>query len=141
MATLSASDRDAIRELMFRYAWHLDHAEWDAWLALFAPDGTWGSEGARPFVGREALAKLAAGLAKRREGAPPTRHFIATGRLQPSEAGARLQTYVMVVAPAAATIKTTGEYDVAFVRDGADWRIHSLIFTPAAEPAPAGKPA
>ena len=137
MGALTAEDREAVRDLMARYAWHLDHGAWDEWRALFAPDGRWGSEGDRPFVGQDALGKLAENLTKRREGAPPSRHFIVGGWLSAVAGGARLRTYVAVMLPASGEIKTVGEYDVTFVRAASGWRIRELLFVPVGAAAPA----
>jgi 3-phenylpropionate/cinnamic acid dioxygenase small subunit len=37
-ATVSAIDKSAAEELLFREALHLDRRDWDAWLALYAED-------------------------------------------------------------------------------------------------------
>lgn len=129
---LSAEDREAIRETMARYCWHVDRAEWESWLGLFTPDGSWGAEGARPFEGGDALRKLAAGLAKKRQTSPAGRHYVTNHWIEEADGEARLRCYALVAIPGAGTIRTAGEFEVVLVKFAGDWRIRSLRFHPVA---------
>jgi uncharacterized protein (TIGR02246 family) len=55
-----ANDRAEIEDLMWRYARALDTGDGDAYAAVYAPDGQFGT-GANATKGRDALRKLAAG--------------------------------------------------------------------------------
>ena len=58
MPTLT-EDRDAIRDLMARYALYIDAGRVDEWLALFAEDGTFDTGLGDPLVGHAALRTFA----------------------------------------------------------------------------------
>jgi ketosteroid isomerase-like protein len=67
----SAEDRFAIQELCARYAWALDTGDYEAYAALFTPDGVFVERGV-PYRGREAMAEHVRELATRM--APANRH-------------------------------------------------------------------
>ncbi len=132
MLALRSEDRDAIREVMARYCWHTDHGDWEAWLGLFTADGAWSAEGARPFEGREALAKLVKGLAKKRETAAPSRHFIANEWIEAGPDSATLRAYAAIIIPASGAVRTLGEYEASLVPTPGGWRLSRLHFRPVA---------
>ncbi len=125
----------AIAEVMSRYCWHVDRGEWSEWLALFADHAVWGMRGARPFEGREALTKLAAGLAKQAAASPPTRHFTSNLLVEANEGTGSLQTYAMVVDATSGAITMVGDYEMELAVQAGGWRITRMIFNLAA-PSP-----
>jgi len=122
---------------MAKYCWHVDHCEWDAWLALFADDVCWGAKGGRPFEGRESMEKVARGLAKRRVDAAPTRHLLTADLIQVAGDHATAKGYVVVVNVASKEIATVGDLDVAFTKLADRWRIQRYEFDPIIDAATA----
>lgn len=141
MLALRGEDRDAIREVMARYCWHTDHGDWEAWLGLFTADGSWSAEGGRPFEGQEALAKLVKGLAKKRETAAPSRHFIANEWIEAGSESATLRAYAAIITPGSGVVRTLGEYEASVVPTSDGWRLRRLHFRPIVLEAPAASPA
>ena len=125
----------AIAEVMSRYCWHVDRGEWPEWLALFTDHAVWGMRGARPFEGREALTKLAAGLAKQATAGPPTRHFTSNLLVEANDDTASLRTYAMVIEVISGATIMVGDYELELVAQADGWRIARMIFNPAA-PSP-----
>jgi 3-phenylpropionate/cinnamic acid dioxygenase small subunit len=121
------SDREEICELMSRYCWHVDHSEWDAWLNLFTLDASWGVKGAPPFVGREAMGKLAEHLAQLMMQSPG-RHVIACEIVDIRGDQARLRCYLLLFACGSARTRTIGEYDISLTKVDQRWTIHTLEF-------------
>jgi uncharacterized protein (TIGR02246 family) len=141
MLALKGEDREAIREVMARYCWHTDHGDWDAWLGLFTADGAWGAEGARPFEGQEALAKLVKGLAKKRETAAPSRHFIANEWIEAGPDSATLRAYAAIIVPGSGVVRTVGEYEASLILTPGGWRLRRLHFRPIVLETSAASPA
>lgn len=121
---------------MAKYCWHVDHGEWDEWLSLFADDVHWGAKGARPFEGRESMEKVARGLAKRKEGAAPTRHLLTADIIDVAGDHATAKGYVVVVNVATKEIATVGDLDIALTKLADRWRIQRYAFDPIVEAAP-----
>lgn len=51
-------DRDAVRELRYRYNHTLDRRDWDAWVELFTSDGSFDVEGRGVHRGHDELREL-----------------------------------------------------------------------------------
>jgi len=120
-----------VQEMIGRYCWHVDRGEWPEWLALFSEDAVWGARGSRLFEGMEALRKLATGLAKRAETAPPSRHIISNILVELGDEVATLRAYALVVNAPDGAVQTIGDYDMTLIRRGDGWRIARMIFNPA----------
>jgi len=129
---------DEVREVMARYCWHVDHQQFPQWLALFAPDCAWGARGARLFEGSEAMAKLAAGLAKKAATGEPQRHFAANLLVEVDGDRATLRSYVAVIRISTGQAVTVGEYEVTLVKLDGRWKIQRMLFDAAAATTPAG---
>jgi uncharacterized protein (TIGR02246 family) len=63
-------EKDAIRELLARYCFHLDDGKFAEMAALFTEDGTWHTAFGKA-TGRAAIAEFAAGLRAHRSGVQP----------------------------------------------------------------------
>jgi len=124
------TDHEAIRDVMTRYCWHVDHAEWDSWLALFTLDASWGARGERAFEGRDAMMKLTNGLAKKYDPATSARHFTANLLIDLAGDRARLRTYLMTIQPSKEIVRL-GEYDIDLVRRDGKWLMRRLEFSPS----------
>jgi hypothetical protein len=143
MTELGPADRDAIGEVMARYCWHVDHSEWEAWLDLFAPDGAWGARDQRAFEGRDALAKLAAGLAKKRVAGKSSRHFLANALIGREGGEAVYRSYFKVVSVETGLIESIGEFYAQLAKRDGRWLIIQLVIdrlpkTAIAAETPAG---
>jgi len=128
-----------IRAVMGRYCWHVDHDEWDEWLALFADDVSWGARGARPFEGRTSMEKVARGLAKRRVGAAPTRHVLTVAIIEVDGDQATASGYVVVVNLVTKEIATVGDVSIALAKLANRWRICRYEFDPVIDTTPASQ--
>ena len=138
-----AQDRAQIEKLMWQYARALDTENADAYVAVYTPDGQFGS-GANAVKGRDALKKMINDLrqraaeteAKSGQKRPPMYHVTANGYLEFIDKDhARMEAYWMTVfsggAPnAPARVAAVGREVDELVRLNGHWLIKLRDVTP-----------
>jgi uncharacterized protein (TIGR02246 family) len=138
-----AEDRVQIEKLMWNYARALDTENADAYAAVYAPDGQFGS-GATAVKGREALKKMISDLAKRAaenekktgQKRQPMYHMTANSYLEfVDKDHARLEAYWMTVfadggSDKPSRIAAAGREVDELVRTNGQWLIKSRDVAP-----------
>jgi ketosteroid isomerase-like protein len=89
-------DKDAIRELMARYCFHFDGAEFEEWLRLFTDDGVFDVLNFGRFAGREQLRQFLHSIPLK-DGSPMMKHCVMNEIVSVSGDVATAQSYVVVV--------------------------------------------
>lgn len=124
--------REAIEDVIIRYAWAYDEQEVEEAAALFTEDGTLevSAPGVAPAVGRAAIAAfLGAARAGRAARGEQPRHLVDNVRIVATdEDGAEVVSYMTLVlthADGRATVDCAGTYADRFVREDGRWRIRS----------------
>ena len=126
-ATLTAADYLEIQQLVARYSYALDMHGGDgsAYAALFAPDGSLGTQA----KGTAQLAEFAAQTNKERSGPAFTRHFVTNVVVKPAPEGATGRSYLVTLDGAEdgkpTTMLSGGHYDDVYVKTPQGWRIKS----------------
>jgi hypothetical protein len=122
-AAVSAADRAEIHELLARYAWSLDTADEEGFVACFAPDaelvwdvfetpGTW--------RGHAALRRFIAWFRARPESAG-RQHHVSNAIITPNATGADVRSYVLVALGSEEgphRLHVMGYYEDTCIRDG-----------------------
>jgi uncharacterized protein (TIGR02246 family) len=124
---LTTDDIVAIHQLYAEYCHAIDEGDGDAYSACFTPDGTLDS-GGPALVGREKLARFAAGIPKR---TPGVRHAVSNIHARGDGDRAEGRAYFVGYSGAGGTpaVFTTGVYrDVLQRVDGA-WLFAERHFT------------
>ena len=125
--TLTASDYLEIQQLVARYSYAVDMHGGDgsAFAALFAPDGSLGTQA----TGAAQLAEFAAQTNKDRSGPAFTRHFVTNVVIKPAPGGATGRSYLVTLDAAEGDKPTTmlsgGHYDDVYMKTPQGWRIKS----------------
>ena len=118
----AADEKDAIRELMARYAYALDACKFAEVAALFAEDGEWTTNygGAR---GRAAIAALLDGNVPKPGEGPQRKHYITNiiVRLDGDTAHATSDYLVVREGESGLLPVMGGRYKDAFVKQGETW--------------------
>lgn len=114
------NDRDAIRELLHLYCFHMDEGNFTGLAALFAPDGEW----IAPYRTACGPADIAAWL---RESVPPTpkrMHYVMNSviSLTGDRGTAKPNYLVMVEGPDGPVPSVCGTYADELVRRPEGWR-------------------
>jgi hypothetical protein len=122
---LNTSDRLEIKELFARYCHHVDHAEADAWVALFTPDGVFDIEGVMRLQGAAQLRGMPGVVTEQGKG--KWRHQITNIMITPTGAGAEVRAYGLLTDwTGAGRLAGFTEYQGSVQRVDAAWRIASL---------------
>jgi hypothetical protein len=132
-ATLTAADYLELQQLVARYAYAIDMHGGDgsAYAALFAPDGSLGTQA----KGTAQLSAFAAQTNKDRSGPAFARHFVTNVVIKPAPEGATGRSYLVTLDAAEGDKQTTmlsgGHYDDVYVRTPQGWRIKSRNYVPS----------
>jgi len=93
----AAEDKDAIRELMAEYCFHLDDGRYDDMAALFTEDGAWDTAFGKA-TGRAAIAALARDIrARAGSDRPRAAHLVTNIVIALDDAHARVRSNWMVM--------------------------------------------
>jgi hypothetical protein len=117
-------EKEAIRDLLASYCFHLDGGELDKWVELFTDDGTFdvgamgkaeGHDSIREFISR---ARLTAGKVH------GVKHCTLNSIIRVSGTEARADSYVLVVRDADQKVDMAlaGRYEDLLVKRGDEWR-------------------
>ena len=119
----SLEDKDAIREVLAEYCFHLDGNRFDEMAALFAEGGTWDTAFGRA-TGRAGIAELARSI-RARAGAerPRAVHLVTNVAIVLDGARAQVRSNWMVMqnSPDGPKIGSGGAYADAMVKEGGRW--------------------
>jgi uncharacterized protein (TIGR02246 family) len=114
-------DKDAIRELLAEYCFHLDDGRYHEMAALFTEDGTWDTAFGRA-AGRPAIAELASSIRARAGADRPRAAHLVTNiviALDGTRAHVRSNWMVMQNSPEGPKLGSGGGYiDEIVQRDG-----------------------
>ena len=128
--TISAEDKVEVMNLIADYAFRLDTADLDGYVANFAPDGVFDSTGGR-FEGRDAIRAYVGNLlGDRRAGTSSTlRHVMGIPFIQSGGQGegerCRAETYVMIpggTEDGQIRVQMVGTYTDDIVKVDGRWR-------------------
>jgi hypothetical protein len=113
-------DKDAIRELLHRYCFHMDEGRFAELAALFAPDGEW----IAPYRTATGPADIAAWLQQSVPPRPRRMHYVMNSiiTIDGARATARSNYLVMVEGPNGPVPSVCGTYNDDLVRQPNVWR-------------------
>ena len=113
-------DKDAIRELLHRYCFHMDEGRFEELGALFTDDGEW----IAPYRAAKGPAKIAAWLQQSVPPEPRRVHYVMNTIIDVdgARATARSNYLVMVEGPSGPFPSVCGVYDDVLVKQPAGWR-------------------
>lgn len=119
-ADLMDSDKDAIRELLHLYCFHMDEGRFAELGALFAADGEW----IAPYRSVRGPAEIAAWLTQSVPPSPRRMHYVMNSviTVTGSTATAKSNYLVMVEGPDGPVASVCGTYADVLVRDIGGWR-------------------
>ena len=114
------TDKEAIRELLHLYCFHMDEGRFAELSALFAPDGEW----IAPYRAACGPAEIAAWLTRSVPAAPRRMHYVMNSVIAVTgEAGSAKSNYlVMVEGPDGPVPSVCGTYADLLVRSPEGWR-------------------
>ncbi len=123
-------DREAIRQLRYRYAYAMDEQDWDRFLSLFTDDATIRFPQAaldqEPIEGQAALAEFCRGL----DGRPFTAHMMHNGELtlDGDRATGRWYFEVPEVLEDGSAVWVQGRYEDEYERVDGEWKFATVAF-------------
>lgn len=129
---LTAADRADIHELLARYAWSLDTADVDGFVACFTPDAelVWDVfETPGIWRGHAALRRFIAYFRARPESAG-RQHHVGNVIITPTAAGASVRSYVLVALGSEDgphRLHVMGYYEDTCTRVGDGWRLSRRV--------------
>jgi hypothetical protein len=114
------SDKDAIRELLHLYCFHMDEGRFADLGALFAADGEW----IAPYRSARGPAEIAAWLTQSVPSTPRRMHYVMNSviAVRDNEATAKSNYLVMVEGPDGPVPSVCGTYADLLVREEKGWR-------------------
>ncbi len=113
-------DKDAIRELLHLYCFHMDEGKFAELGALFAADGEW----IAPYRSARGPAEIAAWLTQSVPSTPKRMHYVMNSVIAVTgdSATAKSNYFVMVEGPDGPTPSVCGTYVDVLVRETNGWR-------------------
>ena len=117
------AEKNAIREVLATYCFHLDNYRFTEMAALFTEDGTWHTAFGKA-TGRAAIAEFAAGLRAHRPGPTPRAIHHVTNvviTLDGDSAKVRSNWTTVQNSPDGPKIGSGGAYDDEIVKVGGSW--------------------
>ena len=129
MSELTAADRLAIQETLYRYCHHLDRGRWQEFAALFTPDCCLDLT---PLLGRyEGAAGIEQFAETLRELNVFLRHLVTNVVIEGDGERARAVAYVIAISgpPGPAQRQTTGLYEDELVKHDGRWLLHRRRLT------------
>jgi hypothetical protein len=114
------SDKDAIRELLHLYCFHMDEGRFPELGALFAPDGEW----IAPYRAASGPSAITAWLTQSVPASPRRMHYVMNSVITVTgdEAIARSNYLVMVEGPDGPVPSVCGTYADMMIRTLEGWR-------------------
>ncbi len=123
MASL-LEEKDAIRDLMSAYCFHVDEGEFDKFAALFATDGTFEPGPQGKYQGRAAIREFIASVVPKPGEGPARKHCTMNHLITVNGSEAHAMSYIIVVRESADGIipSLAGRYEDLLVKENNQWR-------------------
>ena len=117
-------DKDAIRDLMSAYCFHVDQGEFDQFAALFTTDGTFEPGPQGKYQGREAIRKFIGAVVPLPGEGPARKHCTMNHLITVNGSEARANSYIIVLREADGAIipSLAGRYEDLLVKQNGEWR-------------------
>ena len=117
-------EKDAIRDLMSRYCFHVDDCEFDKFATLFATDGTFEPGPQGKYQGREAIRKFIASVVPRAGEGPARKHCTMNHLISVNGSEARADSYIVVLRESDNGIipSLAGRYEDLLIKEDGEWR-------------------
>src|ERR1700730_3872131 len=90
-------EKDAIRDLMSRYCFHVDEGEFDKFACLFTPDGAFEPGPQGKYRGRDAIRSFIASVVPTTGEGPARKHCTMNHIITISGSEARADSYIIVL--------------------------------------------
>jgi uncharacterized protein (TIGR02246 family) len=117
-------EKDAIRDLMSAYCFHLDEGEFEKFAALFAVEGTFEPGPQGKYQGRAAIREFIASVVPGSGEGPARKHCTVNHLISVNGSEARANSYILVVREAENGIipSLAGRYEDLLVKENGEWR-------------------
>jgi hypothetical protein len=117
-------EKEAIRDLLSTYCFHLDGGELDKWLELFTEDGCFDVGPLGKAQGRPAISVFLSRIRMTTSKVHGIKHYTLNSIITVSGAEARANSYVLVVRDNDQKVNTAlaGRYEDLLVKQGDQWR-------------------
>jgi hypothetical protein len=127
MMAASLEDKEAIRELMSAYCFHLDNGEFEQFAALFTVDATFESGPLGKLQGRRAIHDFIAAHVPRAGEGPARKHCTMNHLIGVDGSNARADSYIVVLRDSENGIiaSLAGRYEDRLVKQDGHWRFQS----------------
>ena len=117
-------EKDAIRDLMSAYCFHVDEGEFDKFAGLFASDATFEPGPQGKYQGRDAIRKFIESVVPRAGEGPARKHCTMNHLITVNGSEAQAHSYIVVVREADGAIipSLAGRYEDLLIKEGGEWR-------------------
>ena len=117
-------EKEAIRDLMSSYCFHVDNGEFDKFAALFTTDATFEAGPQGKMQGREAIRKFIASVVPLRGEGPARKHCTMNHLISVNGSEARADSYIVVLLASENGIVAAlaGRYEDLIVKQDGEWR-------------------
>ena len=115
-------EKDAIREVIARYCFHIDRNDFDAWAQTFTEDGVFEVQNLMKFEGRSSIREFANHIPKNERGQTGMMHYTMNQIIDVSGERATATCYMLIVregTPLHADI--AGRYEDELVKQSGRW--------------------
>src|SRR5258707_978316 len=115
-------EKDAIRELIARYCFLIDNAEFDAWAATFTEDAVFEVVGLFKFEGRASIREFANHIPKNERGLPGMKHCTLNQIIAVSGDTATATCYLLLIREGTPLhVDIAGRYEDELVKQSGSW--------------------
>ena len=117
-------EKDAIRDLLSAYCFHVDDCEFDKFAALFAADAIFEPGPQGKYQGRDAIRKFISSVVPRAGEGPARKHCTMNHMISVNGSEATANSYIVVVREADGGIipSLAGRYEDLLVKENGEWR-------------------
>jgi len=115
-------EKDAIRELIARYCFLIDAAQYDEWAQTFDEDAVFEVRGMFKFEGRAAIREFANHIPKNAQGKPGMKHCTLNQIIEVSGERAKATCYLLLIRDGTPLhVDIAGRYEDELVKRGGRW--------------------
>jgi len=117
-------EKEAIRDLMSAYCFHVDNGEFDKFADLFTGDGVFEAGPLGKLRGRSAIREFIAAQVPRLGEGPARKHCTVNHMIRVNGSEAMADSYIVVLREADQGIiaSLAGRYEDVLVKEGEEWR-------------------
>jgi len=117
-------EKEAIRDVMSAYCFHVDNGEFDKFAALFAEDGVFEAGPLGKLRGRNAIRDFIAAHVPRAGEGPARKHCTVNHIIRVNGAEAMADSYIVVLRESEQGIiaSLAGRYEDVLVKEAGEWR-------------------